>query len=112
MSKVGHTDIEGADTKELGTLPSFSVKAYRRAAAAQLHYFHLTPGNAVYTSAKGFADRFLCCKASSKTVDLPSALHYFSLSEDTLKKTFAVMLKDLAHAVDLDDVNAHRNVDS
>jgi hypothetical protein len=112
MSEIRHTDVKGADAKLFGTELSFPMKAYCGAATAQLHDFHLTPGNAVDTCAEGFANCLFCGKAGGKAIDLAATLPYLSLREDTLEKTLAVPFVNLAYAVYLDNVNADRDVDS
>src|SRR5579875_3724771 len=92
--KVGDADVEGGQAEQLGAFLGVAVKADGGAAAAQLHNLHFAPGYAMQARV------------------LAPALADFCLGEDASQKALAVMLVNLAHAVNLDDINADRDIDA
>ena len=84
LFQVGNTDIEGADAKQLGTALCIAVQADRGTPAAQLHYFHLAPGNTVDAGAEGLADGLFGSKSSCQPRCFAATLPYFRLGIDSL----------------------------
>jgi hypothetical protein len=64
------------------------------------------------TGAQRFADRLFGSETTSQARDLASTLANFHFGEDTLEKTFAVVRVDLAHAIDLDNIDTDRDIDA
>src|SRR2546421_6232828 len=86
------------------------MQRYSGPSAAQLHDFHITPGDAVQTGAKGLADCFLSGKTPGEASRLATALAYLHFGEDTFEETFVVTLVDLAHSIHLDDIDANSDI--
>src|SRR5260370_38749971 len=86
------------------------MQRYSGASAAQLHDFHLTPGDAVQAGAQSLADSFLSGKTPGEASRLATALAYLHFGIDTFEETFVVMLVDLAHSIHLDDIDADSDI--
>src|SRR5438034_4902711 len=112
LFQVGDTDIEGADAKQLCTVPGIAVQADRGTPTAQLHYLHLAPGYAMDASAEGLADGLFGGKASCQPCCFATALPYFRFGIDSLQETLAMSLEDLAHSLHFDDVDTHSDIDT
>src|ERR1700736_3019731 len=83
-----------------------------RATAAQLHHLHLAPRHTTYTSTKGLADGFFGGETPGQPRGLAPALAQLHLSKYALEETFPVRLINLAHTLDLDDINANRHINA
>src|SRR5215471_5681340 len=112
LFQVGDTDIEGADAKQLGTALCIAVQADRGTPAAQLHYFHLAPGDAMDAGAQGFADGLLGGKASRQSRCFAAALPYFRFCVDSPQETLPVTFEDLAHSLYFNDIDTHSDIDT
>src|SRR5260370_7982087 len=86
------------------------MQRYSGASAAQLHDFHLTPGDAVQAGAQSLADSFLSGKTPGEASRLATALAYLHFGIDTFEETLVVMLVDLAHSIHLDDIDAYSDI--
>src|SRR5215472_4680344 len=112
LFQVSDTDIKRADAKQLGTALCIAVQADRGTPAAQLHYFHLAPGDAMDAGAQGFADGLLGGKTSRQSRCFATALPYFRFCVDSPQETLAVTLEDLAHSLYFNDIDTHSDIDT
>ena len=110
--QVGYADVEGAEAEEFGATFGVAVQDDGWAAAAQLRDLHFAPGHTVDAGTQGLADGFLGGESPGETCCLAPALAYFHLGVDAPQEPLAVMLVDLSHAVNLDDVDADGDIDT
>src|SRR5579885_1550839 len=110
--EIGDTDIEGGQAEQFRAFFRVAVETHGGATAAQLHDLHLAPGHAVQAGAQRLADRLFGSEPPGQARDLTPALAHLYLREDAFEKALAVSLIDLAHSIDLDDIDADRDVNA
>src|SRR5579871_5201668 len=90
--QVGDAHVEGAQTKQFGSLASVAMQGDGRATAAQLHDLHLAPSHAVNAGSQRLADGLLGGETPRQSRRLAPALANLRLRKDALEEPLAMML--------------------
>src|SRR6266568_1605074 len=86
------------------------MQANSRTTTTQLDDFHLAPGNTMDASTERLTDSFFGSKAPGKPCCLATTLPHLCFCENPLQKTLTMVLEDLAHAVNFDDIDTNSNI--